>query len=202
MCVAIHVCSVCVWCMLACFWDSHSFWKVFRLIHNLKSKKKHFFFPTWTQPCRVVPAPSLTPPCLLKKPEPPRHPFGKKQRLVLGEAKRVTSVPSGTGAQRPAERGGLEMEVTWGTPAPAWRLSPKGSQWPLAQEQWSWCHLMTYFSKTFFQTVLLINSRAFSWTTRQLQPIGDILWHPFLPSCSPINSSRNVSNPFIESFTF
>lgn len=129
-CVCAYTCvfCVCVVCMLACFWDSHSFWKVFRLIHDLKSKKKHFFFPTWTQPCRVVPALSITPPWLLKKPEPPRHPSGKKQRLVLGEAKRVTSVPSGTGAQRPVERGGLEMEVTWGTPAPARRLSPKGFQ--------------------------------------------------------------------------
>ena len=129
-CVCAYTCvfCVCVVCMLACFWDSHSFWKVFRLIHDLKSKKKHFFFPTWTQPCRVVPALSITPPWLLKKPEPPRHPSGTKQRLVLGEAKRVTSVPSGTGAQRLVERGGLEMEVTWGTPAPARRLSPKGSQ--------------------------------------------------------------------------
>lgn len=117
VCVPIHVCSVCVVCVLACFWSPHSFCKVYRLIHDLKSKKNHFFFPTWTQPCRVVPAPSLTTPWPLKKPEPLRHPSGKKQRLVLGEAKRVTSVPSGTGAQSPTERGGLEMEVT-GQPLP------------------------------------------------------------------------------------
>ena len=58
------------------------------------------------------------------------------------------------------------------------------------------------FSKKFFQTVLLINYRAFSWTSGQLKPIFDILWHPFLPICLPINSSRNVFNPFIENFTF
>ena len=123
LCVPIPVCSVCVVCVLACFWSPHSFCKVFRLIHDLKSKKNHFFFPTWTQLCRVVPAPSLTHPWPLKKPEPPRHPSGKKQRLVLGEAKRMTSVPSGTGAQSP------QREEAWrwrslGNPCPCSEAKP------------------------------------------------------------------------------
>lgn len=104
---------VCVLCMLACFWDSNSFWKgVFRLI--LSENEAHFF-PNLDSAFRGGSSTESHPPCLLKKPEHASSPFSGRSRLVLGEAEGDT-VPSGTGAQRPAERGGLEMEVTWGTP--------------------------------------------------------------------------------------
>lgn len=45
VCVPItRVFCVGVVCILASFWGPHSFWKLFRKIHYLKSKKNHFLF--------------------------------------------------------------------------------------------------------------------------------------------------------------